>query len=298
MLGHRSIYYEGWRAVCPVPGPSFSEAQIGFGQMEITRDKLIELDAGNWELYHVAEDWAENHNLAAEQREKLIEMISMWYVEAGKYNVLPVDSRGTERFAAPRPQLALARERYIYRPKTSSTPETVAVRVLNRPHTITAVVDIRDGDKREGVLLCHGSSSGGYSFFLKDRKMHYVHNYVGVEEFHIESDEEIKAGKHQLAYEFTPTGKPDPGRGFGAPGKGQLYVDGRFVGQGEIRRTIPITIGITGGLNVGRNPGSSISSEYEAPFPFAGHLQEVIVDVSGEHVPDLEAELKAAMAHQ
>ena len=85
MMGHRAIYHDGWRAVCPVPGPSFTEAGMGFGEMVITEDKLRELDAKGWELYHVDEDFSETKNLAAEHRDKLIEMIALWYVEAGKY---------------------------------------------------------------------------------------------------------------------------------------------------------------------------------------------------------------------
>ena len=96
MFGHRSIYHDGWRAVCPWPGDSFKESGLAFGA-PITHDKLTELDAKNWELYHIEKDWAENHNLAGKQRDKLIEMIAMWYVEAGKYHVLPIDSRGTLR---------------------------------------------------------------------------------------------------------------------------------------------------------------------------------------------------------
>ena len=63
MLGHRSIYHNGWRAVCPWPGPSFTEAGTGFGN-PIPAERLTELDAKGWELYHVAEDFAENHNIA------------------------------------------------------------------------------------------------------------------------------------------------------------------------------------------------------------------------------------------
>ena len=86
MLGYRAIYKDGWRAVCPWPGPSFTEAGVRFGQA-ISAETLSELDATGWELYHVAEDFAENHNVAAEHRDKLIEMIGTWYVEAGKYDV-------------------------------------------------------------------------------------------------------------------------------------------------------------------------------------------------------------------
>ena len=93
MMGHRSVYHDGWRAVCPWPGPSFKEAGLPFGA-PIDKDKLTELDAKGWELYHLETDYAENHNLAEKNRAKLIEMVGTWYVEAGKYDVLPVDSRG------------------------------------------------------------------------------------------------------------------------------------------------------------------------------------------------------------
>ena len=49
------------------PGPSFAEAGVGFGAADLGRDSSSELDATGWELYHVAEDFAENHNVAAEQ---------------------------------------------------------------------------------------------------------------------------------------------------------------------------------------------------------------------------------------
>ena len=88
MLGHRSLYHDGWRAVCPWPGTSFAESGRKFGDV-ITAEMLTELDATGWELYHVAEDFAETTNLADQERARLIAMIGMWYTEAGKYNVLP-----------------------------------------------------------------------------------------------------------------------------------------------------------------------------------------------------------------
>ena len=137
MLGHRSIYHDGWRAVCPWPGPSFAEAGVGFGQ-PISADRLSELDATAWELYHVAEDFAETHDLAAEHRDKLIALIGLWYAEAGKYDVLP-DRRQRPGPAPGREALgAVPRDRYVYRPGTQSVPFNAAPRVLSRPHSITA----------------------------------------------------------------------------------------------------------------------------------------------------------------
>src|SRR5450631_3794388 len=101
MFGHRSIDHDGWRAVCPWPGPSFAEAGKPFGA-PISPDTLTDLDAHHWELYHVAEDPAETRDLADEHRDKLIEMIAQWYVEAGKYNVLPID-RSSRKHATASP---------------------------------------------------------------------------------------------------------------------------------------------------------------------------------------------------
>src|ERR1700677_3378994 len=68
----------------------------------------------------------------------------------------------------------------------------------------------------EGVLICHGGNVGGYTLFVKDKKLHYVHNYVGAEEFHVASNADVPEGKVSLAYEFEKTGEPDFKTGKGA----------------------------------------------------------------------------------
>ncbi len=213
MLGHRAIYHDGWRAVCPWPGPSFTEAGKGSASRS-PADTLSTLDATGWELYHVAEDFAENHDVAAENRDKLIAMIGTWYVEAGKYDVMPIDGSGLARMVAEKPLIALPRDSYTYVPNTQSVPNFAAPKVLNRPHSITADVEIPEGGA-EGVLLSQGTAAGGYSFYVKDGRLRYVHNYVGRQLLEVESDEAVPAGKHELRFEFEPTGPPDlqPGQG-------------------------------------------------------------------------------------
>ena len=152
MLGHRAIYHDGWRAVCPWPGPSFTEAGVGFGQ-PISAEKLSELDAKGWELYHIDEDFAENHNLAEGNRDKLIALIATWYVEAGKYDVMPVDGSGLARVMGEKPLVAVPRESYAYRPGTQSVPFFAAPRLMNRPHSITASVEIPEERRRGRAAL-------------------------------------------------------------------------------------------------------------------------------------------------
>ena len=301
MFGHRALYHDGWRAVCPFPGPSFTEAQASFGQLELTEDKLRELDARGWELYNVIDDPAETNNLANTNRPKLIEMIALWYVEAGKYNVLPLDSRGVARLRDPRPQLSKPRQTYVYYPGTQTVPENVAVRLLNRAHSLAAEVEIPKGGA-SGVLICHGSSAGGYALFVKDNKLHYVHNYVGAQEFHLESGDPVPEGKSTLRYEFEPTGNPDFTKGKGVPGRAQLYIDGKLVGQADLPVTVPLVIGLGGGLSIGRNPGSPVSQLYRPPFAFTGTIFKVIADTSGRSLQDPHEERNAlarqAMARQ
>ena len=296
MMGHRSIYHDGWRAVCPWPGPSFTEAGQFFG-VPISAQTLTDLDTNHWELYHVAEDFAENHDLAADNRPKLIELISTWYVEAGKYDVLPIDGRGTQRMGEERPTIADNRTSYTYYPHTQSIPSNAAVKILNRSHSITADVEIPTGGA-EGVLLAHGGNDGGYSFYLKGGKLYWVHNYVARSLYRVESVESIPEGRHQLRFEFEVTGKPDIAKGKGTPGRAQLYIDGKLVGDADIPVTTPLALGLGNGVNVGIAPGSPITPDYEPPFQFTGKIHTVVVDVTGELIKDSEAELRAILARQ
>jgi arylsulfatase len=296
MFGHRSIYHDGWRAVCPWPGPSFTESAPKEWGEPITSDTLAELDATGWELYHVEEDFAENHDVAAEHRDKLIAMIGTWYVEAGKYDVMPIDGSALARLVVEKPLVARPRDRYIYRPGTQSVPFFAGPRVLNRPHSITADVEIPDTGA-EGVLLSQGTAAGGYSLFLKGGKLRYVHNYVGRALYTVESEGDVPAGKHELRFEFEPTGEPDMTQGKGAPGRLQLYVDGSLVGNAEVPVTTPFVFN-PGALTCGANPGSPVTDEYTSPFKFTGTLHTVTVDVSGDLIHDPESELRAHMARQ
>jgi arylsulfatase len=296
MLGHRSIYHDGWRAVCPWPGTSFTESGRQFGT-PIPDELLTELDATGWELYNLADDPTETTDVAAENRPRLIEMIAQWYVEAGKYNVLPVDGRGQQRLAEERPVIAKDRDRYVYYPGTQEVPANSAPRILNRPHTITAVVDIPKGGA-EGVLVSQGGVDGGFTFFVKAGKLRYTYNYVAEQRFEVVSDGSVPTGRHALSFEFEPTGEAEPLKGKGTPGIAKLFVDGKQIGEGELPVTIPIAMGLASGVSVGADAGAPVTEEYEPPFAFTGTIERIVYDISGKHVADHEAEIRMALARQ
>ena len=299
MFGHRSIYHDGWRAVCPWPGTSFVEAAKKgrhFGSV-ITNEVLLEIERNDWELYHVEEDYAECHNLAAENRDKVVEMIGRWWAEAGKYNVMPIDGSALERMNVARPTIARPRDSFVFYPNGSPIPFAAAPKVYNRPWTITADVVIPKGGA-EGVVIAQGGNTGGYTFFVKDQKLHFLYNYLARDKFWLRSDETVPEGKVELRYEFEPTGKPDFAKGKGVPARGQLYINKKLVASIDMPHSVPNMFG-TEGLSCGYDGGAPVApEEYRGEFRFTGTIEHVTIDLSGELIKDSEAEMKIAMARQ
>jgi len=116
------------------------------------------VDPESLDLIIVAHNFGD---VAADNRDKLIAMIATWYVEAGKYQVMPIDGSGLARMMGEKPLIALPRDRYTYLPNTQPIPNFAAPKVLNRPHSITADVEIPE-QGAEGVLLSQGTAAGGY----------------------------------------------------------------------------------------------------------------------------------------
>jgi arylsulfatase len=299
MFGHRTIYLDGWRAVCPWPGTSFTAAAEKGRQFgsPIPNEVLMDIEAHDWELYHLDEDYSECHNLAAENRDKVLEMVGRWWAEAGKYQVLPIDGDVRSRLSVERPTIARPRSKYVLYAGGSSIPFTAAPKIYNRPWSITAEVVIPAGGA-EGVLLAQGGRTGGYTFYVKDQRLHFLYNWLGRDKFWVHSTETIPEGRVELRYEFEPIGKPDPAQGYGVPARGQLYINRNLVGSVEMPYSILIMFG-TQGLTCGYDGGEPAGpGAYDSEFRFTGTIERVTMDLSGELIPDTEADMRIAMARQ
>ena len=284
MLGNRALYHNGWKLVTY----HGTEGMIYDG----VTDPSKPFDDDRWELYHVEEDFSECHDLAAEYPEKVREMEMLWWAEAGRYNVLPLDARSLGR-ARGRPRLAARRDRYVYYPHGAAVESAAAVNVKNRSHTITAEVEIPEGGA-EGVLLADGGRFGGYSLYIQDGKLRYAYNFLGKARYLIESTEPVPSGACELRFVFEKTGAQP----FGAGGTGRLYIDGRQVGEGVIPRTVPFLFALGESLQCGRDEGNPVSEDYASPFAFTGVLKRVMVDVGGEAPRDPAQEARIEMARQ
>ena len=143
-----------------------------------------------------------------------------------------------------------------------------------------------------------GGCDGGYTLFIKDKKLQYGYNYVTSEYFYVKSVDDVPEGRHKFRFEFEVKGKPDFAQGKGTPGSGQLYIDDKLVGDTEFPFTTPFALGLGAAVAVGSDPGSPTIPDYDPPFEFKGKIYTVVVDVSGDLIKDDEAALKAVMARQ
>ena len=263
----------------------------------ITNEVLLDIETHDWELFHVDEDYSETHNLADEHRDKLIELIGRWWAEAGKYQVLPIDGTALERLNVGAPDDRPAEEHVRLLPGRFGIPFTAAPRVYNRPWSITADVVIPEGGA-EGILLAQGGRTGGYAFFVQDQKLFFLYNWLGRERFWLTSDEVIPEGEVELRYEFEPTGQPDVAKGLGVPARTQLYIDRKLVGAVDLPYSVLNMFG-TQGVSCGYDGGEPAAPDkYTGRFPFTGTIKRVTLDLSGELIPDAEADMKIAMARQ
>jgi arylsulfatase A-like enzyme len=283
MLGSRGIWHNGWKAVTTHPTVS------GWGHF--TDDE--------WELYHTDIDRAELHNLAAERPDKLRELTDLWFAEAGANGAFPLDDRSPlEILLTPRPQLARPRERYVYFPGTADVPELQSVNIRNRSYVIGALVDIPAAGA-EGVLFAHGARFGGHALYVRDNRLHYVNNFVGMFEQKVVSAEDLPTGENLiLSASFNKDGEDPLGV---ATGILSLYHGDKKVGEGRIK-TQPGNFALAGeGLCVGRDSGEAVTGDYPGvpPHEFTGGtIKRVAVDVSGDPYVDMAREAQAMLARE
>jgi len=279
MLGTRGIWENGWKAVAlHAPAPS----------------NKGNFDKDQWQLYHVDADRAESKDLAKQYPEKLQALIKDWFEEAEKNLVLPLDDRTVvEVLTTPRPSEEPPRERYIYYPGTSPVPEGVAVSVRGRSYKILADIEITDPNC-SGVIFAHGSRFGGHTLFIKNKKLYYVYNFLGIKPEQKFVSPELKPGKYTVGMEFI---REKAGKNSESLGKTKLYVNDKVVAEGQMK-TQSGKFTLSGdGLCVGYDSGDAVSKEYKTPGTFkGGRILFVGVTVEKTQYLDLEKEAAAAFA--
>lgn len=277
MLGTRAIWEDGWKAVAihaPITGRGH-------------------FDRDQWELYNTNEDRAESKDLSKENPEKLNHLIELWLSEAEKNNVLPLDDRtALEQLNLERPTSEPARERYIYYPGTAPIPEGVAVNIRNRSYKILSNIEITEPNC-SGTIFTMGSRFGGHTLFIKNNKLYYVNNFLGIKpEQMLVSSVALGKGKYTLGVEFT---REKAGPYHESVGTAKLYINDKVVAEGPMR-TQAGKFGLGGGMRIGYNSADPVSGENTKQGTLKGAIiQFVGFTVEKTEYRDLEQEAKRAM---
>ncbi len=306
MFGHRGIWFEGWKAVAyHAPGTPF------------------ENDV--WELYHLDQDFSENHNLAAQEPARLQKLIDLWWQEAEANQVLPLDDRFGPRFSENATRYHGPRKRFVFHRGMGHLPTDVAPDVRSRSYRIEADVRLEadaSGAVSSGVLIAHGDMTSGYTLYVKDG--HLVHDLnVGGNHAVLKSAAPLAPGNHTLgvvvrrgptrpASSVLPPAAavkmgPIPGAAeisLTVDGVTLLEVNAEVNGKAVVyvNGVLPTPMGFAtliswSGLDIGRDRGSPVG-DYAAPFAFTGLLRKVTVVMDDDQQLDGEAVGRAEMARQ
>lgn len=283
MFGNRALYHDGWVA----------GARHGKLPWQ-TSGSSPDFDADTWELYNVEEDFSQANDLADREPDKLRELQEMFWAEAEKYNVLPLDDRFVERADVNlKPSYLRGKTRFLYLSGTTRIPEPSSPPTKNINHTIAAEVEVPEGGG-DGVLACCGGEAGGYSFFMNGGKLYWEHNWFNTERYRVESGAAIPAGRHVLSVEI----QCDKEGEFATGGTATLRVGEEVVGEGRFDKQVGTRFTVGESFDVGCDLITPVSKLYESPAAFNGVIRQVMIDTSDVTFDDLAHQVRIAIATQ
>ena len=289
MIGNRGIYHKGWSAVTKHRTPWIMGAI-----------KTIPFDDDVWELYDTTKDWTQAHDLSKDMPQKLHELQRLWLIEAVKYNVVPLDDRMAERCnpdLSGRPLLIRGNRQMLYDGMTRLSPHSI-VCLTNKSFALTAEVVVPEAGAK-GVIFAFGGITGGASLYVKDGKLKYCYNFLGLKQFFVEGTEKIPSGKHQLRMEFAYDGG-----GLAKGGTASFFIDGKKGGAGRVEMTQPFAFSADETADVGMEAGSPVSPDYgPKDNAFNGQINWLEIDVDKaaldqDHILTGEERFRVALAFQ
>jgi arylsulfatase len=264
VFGNRGIYHDGWFASAPL-----ELNPVSFLRAQLDPDKV------QWELYNLDADFTQADDVAEREPAKLKALQDLWWAEASKNNVLPLDWRAGERLIGVNRPNAIDpnTKHFIFYPGTVGLPETIAPNIRNRSWKIAASGRFSSGT--QGMLITQGGNPGGWAFYVLNGRLIFEYNYGLQARYRIES-QALPKNSSTLEARFNYDGKST--KDLGAGGLITLWADGRQIGSGRLDKTLKYFFSVLEGMDVGADYGSPISDQYPFPFPFTGVLQSVSID--------------------
>ncbi len=275
MMGDHAIYHNGWIASTKVMRKPWDLAGA------------VSLDPASfpYELYDLSKDWTQDDNVAAKYPDKVKEMDNLFWVEAAKYQVLPLDASVATRVVSPRPSLSAGRTEFSWFGEVTGTPNGDAPSILDASFTYKAEVDIPQGGA-EGMIVTQGGRFGGYGFYLLKGRPVFLYNFFDVERTRWEAPAALSPGKHTLEFAFKYDGLGfgtlafNNVSGIGRGGTGVLKVDGQEVARQTMEHTIPLIMQWDENFDIGADTGTPVDDrDYQVPFKFTGTLDKLMLSI-------------------
>ncbi|HMF84250.1 MAG TPA: arylsulfatase [Acidimicrobiia bacterium] len=280
MLGSRALYHDGWKATTD---------HIG-SQLRVERDLVPgshDFDEDHWALFDLEHDFSEAQDLAADHPELVQSLVELWWAEAGRNQVLPLDDSFIGRAVAMVPPPTPPRFRTVYRPGGGPISEE-SVPPLGGGFELRADVETADG--AAGIVCALGDWNNGWAWYLVDRRMVLTFNVFGTP-YRFVSTTVTPPGRHALGAEYR---REQP-----AGGPVVLRIDDEVVAEGSLPVDLPFRWQIGGaGLLVGRDRGFPVCLDYEPPFPFTGTVRELVFEIPSLRPRVQENEIAAALRHE
>jgi Sulfatase len=263
MFGNRALYHGGWMA------STLPYREPWNGTAPLPKDIVNGI---KWELFDLTKDWTQNSDVAASNLDKLKELQDLFWVEAARYQVLPLDASALTRFILPRPSIVAGRDEFTYTKPIAGIPQGTAPSILNKSFAITADIEV-PADGGNGMLVTAGGRFGGWGLYLLKGKPVFVYDLLDLARPRVAAPEALAPGKHMVEFAF----KYD-GPGLAKGGTATIKVDGAEVASQAFAHTIPFALEASETFDVGSDTGTGVNdSDYETPFVFTGKLNRLTI---------------------
>jgi arylsulfatase len=258
MLGSRAMVRGRWKATTDHMSQGVPDEAVIPGSRDFETDR--------WALFDLDTDFSEAHDVADEHPEVAAALEQLWWGEAGRHNVLPLDDTLTGRVVAIEPSPHPARYRWTFRPLGRPIAEE-ATPMLAGGFTVRADVAPTSETGLEGVLCAQGDWTNGWAFVVLDGRPACILNRFGVA-YRIDADRPVPAGTTTIGAEYV---REDPGGG-----AIRLFADSVCIGEGRLPADLSFRWQIGGAhLRIGEDRGFPVSDDYAVPIPFTGTIHQV-----------------------
>lgn len=215
----------------------------------------VPLDARRWELYDLAHDFSQAHDIGSKEPERLAAMQDMFWELAADQLILPVHVNGGRAPGMPNPNRD--RTTFEYRQLMTQLSEGTAPDIVG--HSFTIESDVETGADVSGVLVAQGGRFGGYSLFFDKGRPAFTFNLTPAHVTRVISPAVLEPGRHRIGLRFAlDVERPRSG------GTITLVVDGKDMASERVEKTFPLIVSHSEGFDVGQDLVSPVDESYSS----------------------------------